>query len=100
MEKYMGFSLKNKFSIGGFYTKYSLSEIIKEPNLELVREGLYYCKKSESTFLFSDQCLLKSLEYPFIRFIYLSDAITITFIFFSLILQLCNQKCIQLLLLN
>jgi len=54
MEKYMGFSLKNKFSIGGFYTKYSLSEIIKEPNLELVREGLYYCKKSESTFLFVD----------------------------------------------
>lgn len=47
-------SIKNKFIIGDFYTKNTLSEIIEEPNLKPVREGLYYCKKSDSTFLFVD----------------------------------------------
>ena len=46
-------SLKDKFNLGGFYSKKSLSEIINEPNLKLVREGLYYCKNSNSTFYLS-----------------------------------------------
>ena len=48
----MGSLIKNKFTLGNFYTKNSLSEIIEEPNLKLVREGLYYWKKSDSTLLF------------------------------------------------
>ena len=47
-------SMRNKLILGNFYTKNSLSEIIQEPNLKLVREGLYYCKKTDSTFLFVD----------------------------------------------
>ena len=31
-------SIKNKFVLGDFYTKNSLSEIIQEPNLKLVRK--------------------------------------------------------------
>ena len=46
--------IKNKFNLGNFYSKKSLSEIINEPNLKLVREGIYYCKNSKSTFLFVD----------------------------------------------
>ena len=45
-------SIKDKFILGDFYSKKTLSEIINEPNLKLVREGLYYCKNSNSTFLF------------------------------------------------
>ena len=47
-------SIKDKFKLGDFYSKKILSEIINEPNLKLVREGLYYCKSSNSTFLFVD----------------------------------------------
>ena len=47
-------SIKDKFKLGDFYSKKTLSEIINEPNLKLVREGLYYCKNSNSTFLFVD----------------------------------------------
>ena len=47
-------SIINKFTLGSYYTKTSLSEIIEEPNLKLVREGLYYCKKTDSTLLFVD----------------------------------------------
>ena len=45
-------SIKDKFKLGDFYSKKTLSEIINEPNLKQVREGLYYCKNSNSTFLF------------------------------------------------
>ena len=47
-------SIKDKFKLGDFYSKKTLSEIINEPNLKQVREGLYYCKNSNSTFLFVD----------------------------------------------
>ena len=47
-------SLSSKFTVGDFYTKSSLSDLIEEPNLKIVREGLYYCKKSRSTLLFVD----------------------------------------------
>ena len=47
-------SLSIKFTVGDFYTKSSLSDLIEEPNLKIVREGLYYCKKSRSTLLFVD----------------------------------------------
>ena len=41
-------SIKDKFKLGDFYSKKVLSKIINEPNLRLVREGLYYCKNSNS----------------------------------------------------
>jgi len=47
-------SLSSKFTVGDFYTKSSLSDLIEEPNLKIVREGLYYCKKSRSTLFFVD----------------------------------------------
>jgi len=47
-------NIRNKLKLSGFYTKNTLSEIIDEPNLKSVREGLYYCKKSDSTLFFVD----------------------------------------------
>ena len=47
-------NIRNKLKLGRFYTKITLSEIIDEPNLKSVREGLYYCKKSDSTLFFVD----------------------------------------------
>jgi hypothetical protein len=40
--------------IGELYSKNTLTEILKEPNLKLVREGIYYCKSSSSALLFAD----------------------------------------------
>ena len=62
----MTFSIKDKFRLGDFYSEKTLSEIINEPNLKLVREGLYYCKNSNSTFLFVE--LVKVNESERFRF--------------------------------
>ncbi len=53
-------SIKNKFVLGDFYTKTTMSEIIEEPNLKLVREGLFYCKKLK---YFVDSFLILKVKY-------------------------------------
>lgn len=52
--KHKDIKIRKKLILGNFYTKAILSELLDEYNLSLVREGLYYCKKSDSTFLFVD----------------------------------------------
>ena len=47
-------SIRNKFTLGEPYSRYTLSELEDENNLKTSREGLYYCKKSPSTVLFVD----------------------------------------------
>jgi hypothetical protein len=40
--------------IGSKYSKKDLSEILEQPTLKLVREGLYHCKNSDATLFFVD----------------------------------------------
>lgn len=47
-------SIRNRLEVGNFYKKTVLSEILDEDSLRSVREGVYYCKKSNSTLLFVD----------------------------------------------
>lgn len=41
-------------SIGAEYTKLDLADILDEPSIASVREGIYYCKKSPSAIFFVD----------------------------------------------
>ena len=47
-------SIKKNLKLGNTYKKKVLSEILDEYNLRYVREGLYYCVKTNSTLLFVD----------------------------------------------
>lgn len=47
-------SLFDILNIGGFYSKNSLSDILNEPNLKTVREGIYTSKNYGSILLFVD----------------------------------------------
>lgn len=47
-------NIKKNLKLGNTYKKKLLSEILDEYNLRYVREGLYYCVKTNSTLLFVD----------------------------------------------
>lgn len=47
-------ALSSKLQLAEKYTKKDLATILEEPNLAIVREGVYYCKKEPSTLLFVD----------------------------------------------
>ena len=49
-----GLRIKKNLKLGNTYKKNLLSEILEENNLRYVREGLYYCVKSNSTLFFVD----------------------------------------------
>ena len=40
--------------LGNKYSKKDLSDLLEQPTLSLVREGLYHCKNSDSTLFFVD----------------------------------------------
>lgn len=40
--------------IGSKYSKKDLSDLLNQPTLSLVREGLFHCKNSDSTLFFVD----------------------------------------------
>jgi len=40
--------------LGNKYSKRDLSDLLEQPTLSLVREGLYHCKNSDSTLFFVD----------------------------------------------
>ncbi len=46
--------LSSKLQLAQKYSKKELAIILEEPNLAIVREGVYYCKKEPSTLLFVD----------------------------------------------
>lgn len=47
-------ALSSKLQLAQKYTKKDLATILEEPNLAIVREGVYFCKKEPSTLLFVD----------------------------------------------
>ena len=43
-----------KLKIGQLYSKQILSSLLNEVSLKTVREGIFYCKNSDSTLFFVD----------------------------------------------
>lgn len=46
--------MESSIEFGKKYSKSELSEMLKEPSLKLIREGIYHCKNANDTLLFVD----------------------------------------------